>query len=78
LHVFSSSLRPSSGRRRTKGDIVKAFDGKAIRSATKLRNLVGLTPLGSRVELRLERNGNLMSAGVDVAPAKVTPQHAGN
>jgi hypothetical protein len=36
------------------------------------------SPRSSRVELRLERNGNLISAGVNVAPAKTEPQHAGN
>ena len=59
-----------------KGDIVKAVDNTPIKSAAQLRNLIGLTPLGSRVELRLERNGSSISAGVDVGPAKVAPQHA--
>jgi serine protease Do len=40
-----------------KGDIVKAVDGTPIRSASQLRNLIGLTPLDGRVELRFERNG---------------------
>lgn len=53
-----------------KGDIVKAVDGKAVRSAAQLRNLVGLTPIGGRVEFRFERNGAVHSAIVEVAPAK--------
>jgi serine protease Do len=61
-----------------KGDILKAVDSAPIRSAAQLRNLIGLAPLGSRVELRLERSGNLISTSVDVGPAKPAPQHAGN
>jgi serine protease Do len=62
-----------------KGDIVKAVDSTSIRSAAQLRNLIGLMPLGSRVSLRLERNGNPISASVDVGPARASaPQHAGN
>jgi serine protease Do len=56
-----------------KGDIVKAVDGAPIKSASQLRNLIGLTPLGGRVELRFERNGAIHSASVEVAPAKAVP-----
>jgi hypothetical protein len=53
-----------------KRDIVKAVDDIAIRSAAQLRNLIGLTPLGSRVELRFERNAAAQTATVEVGPAK--------
>jgi len=56
-----------------KGDIVKAVDGTPIRSASQLRNLIGLTPVGSRVEFRFERNGAARSASVEVGPAKAAP-----
>ena len=56
-----------------KGDIVKAVDGTPIRSASQLRNLIGLTPLGGRVELRYERNGTVQSASVEVGSAKAAP-----
>jgi serine protease Do len=56
-----------------KGDIVKAVDGTPIRSASQLRNLIGLTPLGGRVELRFERSGTVHSASVEVGPAKAAP-----
>jgi serine protease Do len=60
-----------------KGDIVKSVDGKVIRSAAQLRNLVGLAPLGSRVELRFERNGEMHAVSVEVGPAKIAPlKHA--
>lgn len=56
-----------------KGDIVKAVDGTPIRSASQLRNLIGITPLGGRVELRFERNSAVHSASVEVGPAKAAP-----
>jgi len=56
-----------------KGDIVKAVDGTPIRSASQLRNLIGITPLGGRVELRFERNSAVHSARVEVGPAKAAP-----
>jgi serine protease Do len=59
-----------------KGDIVKAVDGTPIRSASQLRNLIGLTPLGGRVELRFKRNGTVHSASVEVGPAKASVRRA--
>jgi serine protease Do len=56
-----------------KGDIVKAVDGTPIRSASQLRNLIGLTPLGGRVALRFERNSTVYSSSVEVGPAKAAP-----
>ncbi|SFM13531.1 serine protease Do [Bradyrhizobium sp. NFR13] len=53
-----------------KGDIVKSVDGTPIRSASQLRNIIGLTPLGSRMELRFDRNGMSRNALVEVGPAK--------
>jgi len=46
----------------------------------QLRNLIGLMPLGSRANLRLERNGNPVSASVDAGPARASApqQYAGN
>jgi serine protease Do len=42
-----------------KGDIVVAADGKPIRSATQLRNTIGLTPVGRRIQLTIERSDSL-------------------
>ena len=56
-----------------KGGIVRAVDGVPIRSASQLRNLIGLTALGSHVELRFERNGAVHAAKIGVGPAKATP-----
>jgi serine protease Do len=65
-----ASGSPAEKAELQKGDIVKAVDGTPIRSASQLRNLIGLTPLGGRVELRFERNGIVHSASVEVGPAK--------
>lgn len=56
-----------------KGDIVKAVDSRPIKSASQLRNLIGLIPVGGRVELQFERNGAVHSANVEVGPAKAAP-----
>jgi serine protease Do len=51
-----------------KGDVIVAAGGAAIRSATQLRNKIGLTPVGERVELKLERNGVSHTVVVEVQP----------
>jgi len=61
---------------RGKGDIVKLVDGMPIRSASQLRNLIGLTPLGSRLELWFDRNGMSRSALVEVGLAKAPARRA--
>lgn len=38
-----------------KGDIVTAVNGTAIRSSSQFRNLIGLMPIGSELELRYRR-----------------------
>src|SRR5206468_262168 len=40
-----------------KGDIVVAADGTPIRNAARLRNKLGLTPVGERVHLTVKRKG---------------------
>ncbi len=39
------------------GDVVVAVDGRSLRSASDLRNRVGLTPIGQTIRLELVRNG---------------------
>jgi serine protease Do len=51
-----------------KGDIVVAADGTPIRSAARLRNKLGLTPVGERVQLTVKRNGVVHQVSVEVAP----------
>jgi serine protease Do len=52
-----------------KGDIVIAADGAPIRSAAQLRNKIGLTPVGRRLQLTIQRNGVAYSLSLQVAPA---------
>ncbi len=49
-----------------KGDIVIEADGLPVRSAAQLRNKIGLTRVGDRVQLVLDRNGELHTAVVEV------------
>jgi S1-C subfamily serine protease len=52
-----------------KGDVVVAADGAPIRSAARLRNKLGLTPVGQRVQLTVRRKGDVHNVSVEVAPA---------
>jgi serine protease Do len=51
-----------------KGDLVIAANGVPIRSATQLRNKIGLTPVGERIELEVERNGGPQTIPVRIGP----------
>jgi serine protease Do len=50
-----------------KGDMVVAVDDLPVRSATQLRNHIGLTPVGRTVRLTMERRGTSPFV-VDVKP----------
>jgi serine protease Do len=52
-----------------KGDVVVAADETPIRSAAALRNKLGLTPVGERVELTVKRKGVVQKLLVTIAPA---------
>jgi S1-C subfamily serine protease len=54
------------------GDIVVAADGAPIRGAARLRNKIGLTPVGERVQLTVQRKGVARTVSVEVAPASET------
>jgi serine protease Do len=51
-----------------KGDVVVAVDGIPVRSAAQLRNHIGLTPIGRRVALTIQRAGVPAPLVVSVAP----------
>jgi serine protease Do len=51
-----------------KGDVVIAANGVPIRSSTQLRNKIGLTPVGDRIELEVERNGTPQTIPVRIGP----------
>jgi serine protease Do len=55
-----------------KGDIVLAADGARIRTAARLRNKIGLTPVGERVQLTVQRKGVAHDVSVEIAPASET------
>jgi serine protease Do len=57
-----------------KGDIIVKANDMPVRSATQVRNLIGLTPVGQRVRLTFERDRSLGNATVEVAP--VTDERA--
>ena len=65
--VVAKSPAEQAGIR--KGDLVIAADGAPIRGATQLRNKIGLTPVGERIELTIERNGAPQAIPVRVGPA---------
>jgi serine protease Do len=51
-----------------KGDIVVAADGTPIPNAARLRNKLGLTPVGERLQLTVNRKGAVHDISVEVAP----------
>ncbi len=50
-------------------DLVVAVDGAPVRNSTELRNKIGLSPVGSPVELTIERDGRTQTFAVEVAPS---------
>jgi Do/DeqQ family serine protease len=56
------------------GDLVVALDGVAVRSGTQLRNMIGLTRIGSEVELTVDRRGAEWKVAVQVDPAAPSAQ----
>ena len=55
-----------------RGDVVVAADGAPIRSAARLRNKLGLTRVGERVQLMVKRDGVVHSVLVEVAAGETT------
>jgi serine protease Do len=64
--VTPGSSAERAGLRR--GDIILKADDTPIRSATQMRNLIGLTPVGRQVRLTIERNHATENATVEVVP----------
>lgn len=48
-------------------DIVTTVNGRTVRNAADLRNKIGLMPVGETVEIKLIRNGKLLTARVQIA-----------
>ncbi|MDA8231427.1 MAG: Do family serine endopeptidase [Magnetospirillum sp.] len=53
-----------------RGDVVVGIDDTPIRNAAELRNRIGLTPVGTRVALMVERKGEKRAFDVIIEPAK--------
>jgi serine protease Do len=64
--VSPGSPAERAGLRR--GDIILKANDIPIRSATQMRNLIGLTPVGGQVRLTIERDRATESATVEVVP----------
>ena len=64
--VSPGSPAERAGLRR--GDIILKANDLPIRSATQMRNLIGLTPVGRQVRLTIERDRVTESATVEVVP----------
>ena len=64
--VTPGSPAEKAGLRR--GDIILKANDLPIRSATQMRNLIGLTPVGRQVRLTIERDRVTESATVEVVP----------
>ena len=52
-----------------RNDLVVAIDGVPVRSGTQMRNTIGLSHIGSDVDLTIDRRGSEYSVNVHVAPA---------
>lgn len=70
--MSAAAHRDHGGLRR--GDIVVAADGTPIRSAVRLRNKLGLTRVGERVQLAVKRKGVVHNVSVEVAPRGETTE----
>jgi serine protease Do len=51
-----------------KGDIILKANDIPIRSATQMRNVIGLTPVGRAVRMTIERDHALQAVTVEVVP----------
>ncbi|WP_410051484.1 PDZ domain-containing protein [Bradyrhizobium sp. SZCCHNR1065] len=50
------------------GDIIPKANKIAIHSATQMRNLIGLTPVGQQVRLTIERKNETENVTVEIEP----------
>jgi len=58
------------------GDIITAINGGPIYGASELRNRVGLSPVGTTLELSVLRGGDTKKVKVTIGKAAETPQKA--
>ncbi len=51
-------------------DIVTSFDGKPVKNSAKLRNFIGITPVGSTIKLGVIRNGKNEQIEIKIGTTK--------
>jgi Do/DeqQ family serine protease len=59
------------------GDLVVSANGVPVRSGTQLRNVIGLSGVGSAVDLRIDRRGSEYSVAVNIEAAAPAPARQG-
>ena len=59
------------------GDLVVSANGVPVRSGTQLRNVIGLSGVGSAVDLRIDRKGSEYSVAVNIEAAAATTGRRG-
>ncbi len=59
------------------GDLVVSANGVPVRSGTQLRNVIGLSGVGSAVDLRIDRKGSEYSVAVNIEAAAATAGRRG-
>src|SRR6516225_1326298 len=57
---------PAEDAHLQKGDVIRKFDGREVKSFTDLRNLVSQTDLNKKVELEIVRGGKPMMVGTQI------------
>ena len=69
----------SGGAGLSKGDVVTFANGVPIKSASQFRNLVGLLPVGTEMDLRYRRGAELRAGKVKIEPsaAKLSAARSG-
>lgn len=70
--VVSNSPAEKAGMER--GDVIIAYNGKTVENAAHLRNMVAQTPVGSRVEVKVIREGK--EKGLTVTVGELTKEVA--
>lgn len=64
--TYSGTAAEAMGLR--KDDVILGINGQPISSMTDLRNEVGLTVPGDRMEVQISRNGEIVTMGSEVKP----------
>ena len=75
---------PAADARIQRGDVIKKFDGREVRSFPELRSLVSQTEVNKKIDLEIERNGKPMKVTteireqpVDYLTSRNTPRQPG-